>query len=203
MAWHSLEKNFETMWLHMHTLDRFIFEPWKVSLPLTGLCRMTGPLPLSKKNPFNASFKARPIIDSNGDSKCYLGHSDLRRHSFRTRVVHNSKFRDMPHLNTFRKLSSGKSGKQPVQQPVQTGVLYNWDATRVCTFTDICVALRGFSRQIKNKQTFESWLTFLSNMPRKIKLRIKCFLIRLKSKMPSGLVLTPKKSQNKRKKRTK
>lgn len=33
----------------MHTVDHFIFESWKVSLPLTGLCRMTGSLPLSKK----------------------------------------------------------------------------------------------------------------------------------------------------------
>lgn len=62
-------------------------------------------------------------MDSNGDSKCYLSHSDLIRHSLRTHVMHNSKLVERPHLNTFRKLSCGNSGKQPVQQPVSTFTL--------------------------------------------------------------------------------
>lgn len=118
-AEHSQEKNFETMWVYMHTLDRFIFEPGKVGLPLTGLRRMTGSLPLSKeiKKTLMPLLRPWPAVDSNGDSKCYRSCSDLRRHSFTTRVMHNSELDERPHLNTFRKLSSGKSGKQPVQQP--------------------------------------------------------------------------------------
>lgn len=199
MAYHSQEKNFETMWFHMHTLDRFISEPWKVSLPLTGQCRMTGSLPLSKKN-FNASFKARPVVDSNGDSKCYLRHGDLIRHSRRALTMHNSKLGERQHLNTFRKLPGGKSGKQPVQQPVGTLRLGYRNTTRVSKLLQLCD--RVYQKNWIKRKTFESSLTFLSNMLSKIRLRINkmFFLIWLKSKRSSGLALTAEKSQKEKEK---
>lgn len=60
---------------YSHTVDQCIFEPSKVSLPLTDLCCITGSLPSPKKPPPHS--RPRFNIDSDGYSECYLSHCGL------------------------------------------------------------------------------------------------------------------------------